>query len=617
MKKLIFYSIIALALGCKDAIVEDTIKIKDDFKLLELNSELRTTVNTRAYVYLDNPYSLDNMQDVYNLFSSEDIDLEPTHLYVRFQPHDSAQLASLINDYEIELFEYPLNIELEEGEEFVDATIVEGEFNWLYSVVLPDFQFPTDITWQILEECYIPAEDEVIVTSESRGENVEECVINVEAMAYELLSYDYNESTKSSRGRTRPKGYLNVCNNSKELEVSYIPLKGVKVRCNRFVKYSTTFTDEAGYYVMDSKFAGKPRFTVVFDNCKDFEIWGKLGPLARANYNMGKHSADDILLRNIDTISDAWQWAVVNNAAYDYYKFCEETGITKPPVDLKIWVMNNVAKSSAGMYRRIDDVITIGGSALNDFLNYMLGYNANALFQEINFMLSDLTIGTKNKSYDEIYNNVNHELAHASHFAVVGSEYWAKYISYIVSYGAYGNGDGYNSELCGIGEMWGFAVGEIRMREELYRDKIFGEYNGSHKNNWFKPHVIWDLYRDSILSLKEIHECMLPYVMSYKQLISEFYMRHPNELDRITSVFVTHGLIDDNQYNNGDINYDSFLINQSLYHNYVHTGNNVYAFYINVYPEVNLVIEATNSITIDYPLIVYPGASFVMRTVNN
>ena len=59
MKKLIFYSIIALALGCKDAIVEDTIKIKDDFKLLELNSELRTTVNTRAYVYLDNPYSLE------------------------------------------------------------------------------------------------------------------------------------------------------------------------------------------------------------------------------------------------------------------------------------------------------------------------------------------------------------------------------------------------------------------------------------------------------------------------------------------------------------------------------------------------------------------------------
>ena len=72
-------------------------------------------------------------------------------------------------------------------------------------------------------------------------------------------------------------------------------------------------------------------------------------------------------------------------------------------------------------------------------------------------VLPDITIGTGGHSYRKVYDVVNHELSHASHFSQVGSAHWAKYISYIMTYGSYGNGTGKNAELCGIGEMWGYS----------------------------------------------------------------------------------------------------------------------------------------------------------------
>lgn len=106
-----------------------------------------------------------------------------------------------------------------------------------------------------------------------------------------------------------------------------------------------------------------------FDNRKGFDIWGNWGPIARANLNMGWHSNRGHS-RDINAGSFAWDWAAVNNATYDYYKMCEETGIAKPPRNLKIWVFKRWTTSSTPMLRRIVHPIGYNGnSSWKNFLS--------------------------------------------------------------------------------------------------------------------------------------------------------------------------------------------------------------------------------------------------------
>ena len=79
---------------------------------------------------------------------------------------------------------------------------------------------------------------------------------------------------------------------------------------------------------------------MVFKNTKGFKVWGNWAMLAPANHNMRFHSnsgySDDF-----GTSSNAWDWATVNNAAYDYYNLCSQNGISAPPQNLSIWCYRN------------------------------------------------------------------------------------------------------------------------------------------------------------------------------------------------------------------------------------------------------------------------------------
>ena len=107
------------------------------------------------------------------------------------------------------------------------------------------------------------------------------------------------------------------------------------------------------------------------------------------------------------------------------------------------------------------------------------------------FFLPDLTIGLGDKDeYREIYSTTCHELAHASHFAKVGTGYWNKYIKYIVetylkSGGmTYGDGTAEGSGYCEIGECWAYYL-ESMMYKERYGGSIPTFGNG----NWFYPQI--------------------------------------------------------------------------------------------------------------------------------
>lgn len=497
----------------------------------ETSSPLRTRTSVDVGQGDGNPYSLSVMQAVYDNNSLEAVELEPTDLYVRFLPQDSTQLNYLLYESNLELFDYPLDIDISD-EESEDSESADSDYAWLYTTVKPDYVFPTDISYEILDECYIPQEGEGIV--QTRG-GVE---VDVEAEAYRSLGYDFDDEDVPTRGsRVTPEGTIRVLQQGS----TYVPVKGVKIRGHRFVKYSTTYTDANGNYALESKFRHRLHYAIVFDNIKDYDIWGNYAFFARANCNLGWHSKDGYS-KDIDSDERAWRWAAINNAAYDYYSMCEQTGITKPPKNLKIWCWSNASSSSTPMLHRLEHGIGLNGNSgwVNFFTNLGYGLLASTIQQVAGLLMPDITIGTSGKSYRGIYEHVNHELAHASHFSEVGSDFWAKYVSYIMTYGAYGNGTGNNAELCGIGEMWGDYVGVIRRCEII--DKYIPPKYPDTNNNWFKPEAFWDL-RNSDIHKEDIFSCLTNDVRTYDALYSKLCDKFPDKVDSLKACFNRYGII--------------------------------------------------------------------------
>ena len=109
----------------------------------------------------------------------------------------------------------------------------------------------------------------------------------------------------------------------------------------------------------------------------------------------------------------------------------------------------------------------------------------------LRYFMPDITLGVKDGlNYSSIYSETCHELAHASHFAKVGTGYWNKYIKYIVetylkSGGmTYGDGTAEGSGYCEIGECWAYYL-ESMMYKERYGGSIPTFGNG----NWFYPQI--------------------------------------------------------------------------------------------------------------------------------
>lgn len=608
MRKIGYFVLACVCLSscAKDA--TETHQIAEQERVKALSAQTRTTGTT--YTTLPNPYALDVMQEVYDTYSTEEIVLEPTDLYVRFLPQDSLQLVMLYDSCNLELFNHPLDIELAEGEDYVDPTIPEGNIPWLYTTVAPNFVFPEDFTYEILEECYIPNEDEEIIVTRTGG------TIDVEETAFELVGYELEEEVET-RGKVRPEGTIRVFDNTTSVN-GFVPVKGVKIRCHRIVKWSTTYTDENGHYVMDSKFRFRPHYAIVFDNCKDFDIWGNWANIAKANYNMGWHSNSGHS-RDIDTNSTAWKWCAINNAGYDYYVMCEETGIPKPPPTLKVAAFPNSTKSSAPMLRRISS-IDFQEEWIDLAFYAIFGMSASDAIWVFRKLLPDVTIGCKGKLYNKIYENVNHEFAHASHFSRVGSSYWARYIDYIVSsYLECGDVYGYrwyeDAELCGVGEMWGYAMGYIQQHIHYSDNPIEGVvYPGGYR--WFKPDILWDLYSNQILTKKQIFDCMTYNVDTYDELVSNMYMLNPNKANRIQYYFTKYGFAPTVENPNGEVIFTSNFQNQVLESDLTVESESIGATNITVTDNVTLRLNAESTIIINSPFVVQSGARLILNDLD-
>lgn len=428
---------------------------------------------------LEDPYSLDNMtkalQSLYGT-KADRVVLAPTDYYVRFLPEDENQFEEL-EAMGLVMLDHPVDYEIiREGDYYHDPSIEDGNITWQYAVVSKDFEFPSGILYEKLDECYLSENDESLTKSDWIDWS------EVEREAYKMTGNSglLSSSTKADSGN--PSGRITIFDEKLNKEVG---VKGVKVSCNSFVKFGNAYTDEEGNYAIAKNFTSDVRYRMVFKNKKGFAIGFNLLLVPASVSSFGKNSPSGLDI-HIDSNSERKLFcrSVVNNAGYEYYEDCLARGIQQPPSNLRVWLFQFLGSSSTPMLQQ-------GAVVDNSLLTEFLGEYSLLL----KMFLPDVTLGMKGKyDFPSIYSSAVHEFAHASHFMKAGTKYWDRYIQFILKsfvtsgFTTYGVGTETDHGYCEIGEMWAYYV------ESMFYRERYGDKSASFGNSfWFDPTIFLKL----------------------------------------------------------------------------------------------------------------------------
>ena len=473
---------------------------------------------------LEDPYSVENMTKALEALyptKAGRTPLEPTDLYVRFLPDNEQEFGEL-EAAGLQLIDHPVDYTIvREGDYYHDPAIDEEKITWQYAVVRKDFEFPSHIRHEVLEQCYIAEHSEA-----TKADGVDWDA--VERAAYRLTGNGglLAPQTKGSSGT--PAGRITIVDPA--LGGEPFGVSGVRVSCNSFVKFAHAYTDRDGYYQMSRQFSANPRYRLVFKNKHGFGIGFNLLFCPASFSTLGKHSPSGVDVE-VSSASERklFTRCVVNNAAYDYYEKCRdgEKTLRTPPGNLRIWLFQKMRWSSAPM---LQQGVLIDGSTVAKFLG-----DYSFL---VKMFLPDITLGLSGSDdYESIYSITVHELAHASHFMQVGKDYWNSFVTYImtsfvtsgfVTYGV-GTEEGYG--YCEVVEMWAYYMQTV-FHNDRYpeREKVYGT------TYWFSPQIF--MYLDERgLTRYRIFDALTSDIADRDKLKKKLISLYPNMKSKINEAF--------------------------------------------------------------------------------
>lgn len=535
-----------------------------------------------------NPYSLSVMQQAVNSLlrtrSLDTIVLSPTDYYIRIASVDTLSIKTVQRLEDIELFDYPLDRDYEEESEYCfDPDQPVEAPTWTYTAVPVKFadedvseddintgtliQFdgnkdfvPKDsdedsggnssgndsggskFKGEILDECYIP----------SRGDLTKACGIDAEELerrAFEIVGAKYESDDVTRASNAKPSGVVKL-----NTGTSTVPLKGVKVRVQRFLKWAVQYTDENGKFAFNSKYY-RPNISVIFENTKGFSIWGSWVFVVPASYTYFWCGSPDNFSKTFTRSKDysAWSWSVVNNAAYEYYKECSSgafTGVKTPPAGLKFWCVKIDVSGASGstpmMRYYLNDLFPV--SNVKDYLsNLFTGHRYISIGDAslVRSLAADIYLFGSGFTYEGLYTTTVHELCHASHFRSLGKSLYGKLIAYEVKQflsgdGCYGDGseESIGCNLCGLSEAYAYSVESYIWHEEFSGDDIFGT------DYFFSEYVLalTDIFDDAVLTPGQVFKCMTFDMSNLKDLFNKLKNSYPDKSDIIKSIMEKHGL---------------------------------------------------------------------------
>jgi len=348
---------------------------------------------------INDPYAIHNIELAKASLRSAGINVpavQANRKYIRFLPADEYELDLLTQDSTLILFEFPLHYEIAvDGVYFHDPSLPPDALTWQYTVVPIDKELP-NVKYELLYKVFIPDldSDESISIRSSTGE----------ACFYELLlreSYRLtgrnNQESDNSQISTRifnrwhASGQITVWDNSLHRQM---PLAGVTVRARTTTRVEEVVTDSDGRF-----HAGRFIYDVTYSiqwSRTHFSI--RAGTISQAVHN-GPRNRRPWYLNLDNQAKNQLQlfYATIHRAAVHYY-YGDIRGLRRPPgfpTQMRIAAVNSRNQDSAGRFASVSRVFGIG--------NPIKIWNNNPLIHR------------------NTYAATIHELAHASHWAMVGN----------------------------------------------------------------------------------------------------------------------------------------------------------------------------------------------------
>jgi len=480
---------------------------------------------------LEDPYSIENMtkaaQRLYGTKASRII-VSPTDVYVRFLPTTAEEL-DLLRRKGLELVDHPLDYSiLVDGDYYQDPEIPEDRITWQYAVVKPEFSFPEGIRYEVLDECYIPDDEETYTRS---GEALDWAAI--EAEAFRITGNEDMLESATKAGRSAPTGDICILDPGYN-EGRAIGVAGVKVMANTFVKFTSSYTDADGHYQLSKKFSARPRYRIIFHNRKGFGIGFNKVLVQGSVSTLGKNPPQGVSI-TIDASSNRklFTRCVVNNAAWDWYTRCavDSCKVAAPPSNLRFWLFQKLGSSAAPMLQQgafVDSGIV--RKYLGDFTFL------------VKMFLPDITLGLSGSAgYEEIYEEATHQLCLSSLYMQVGKEWWTSLDSSLLegfaTAGAenYGSGSQDGAGYVEVAEMWAFY-----MRNTVIRERYGVSMPLEGTEWWFKPEVFHYLAERN-LGPNQLFPAITTEVKDVETLKASLISLYPSKRTIINNAFKKYG----------------------------------------------------------------------------
>lgn len=503
---------------------------------------------------LGNPYSIEVMKRACDLLYPptrgetpvSDSIIVPNVKYVRFLPTDSTQLNLLV-DSDLELFNYPLDYDiLGDPSDYHDPNLPPEQITWQYTV-MPIDQTPPISNVEVLDVGFIPE------LTDPMGEYD---LTAIDQTANDLVTNEFikdkTEGAGIAGGESSPNDWSSMIIRVRDSDdpLSVRGVKGVKVRARNVWKIRTDYTDSLGRYYINLRELGgnNPRFELRFENKYGFKLGYGMDLILPVTYNMEGYRSFTF---GKDELKP-WVLCTINNAAYDWYKRCDEEGMPTPPEDLRIWAMKIAGGAACPMFHH--NTLVQSGLSIYAIIGKYFGFDVNSsnagfMSRLIEWVAPDVVIfDVDTASTATLYQSTCHELSHATHFQKLGSNdnqrasWWADVIQYEIACGIGSGGDPYemagvpHEGKAGVTEMWAHAAGNIMLYE--FWGIVLNAYP-KVKDYWFRPEIVWEMYKLGI-SLGDINRSMREDVVSLTDFKWQLEEDNPPYAKQIDSLFVAH-----------------------------------------------------------------------------
>lgn len=296
-----------------------------------------------------------------------------THLYLKFAPRDSADVALLDNDTTIMYTVLPMDYEVAAiGDYYHDPSLPDSVPTYQYGVARIGQPLP-DVPHETLSELFLMEEANVFDDKEGGEEDAEAGNKSARASVWEALEIAGLGEASTNKSSWRPQGEVYYYDNSLN---KALPMEGVPVRISRGFVTRQCCTDKDGRF----RFSRRRHHVRCYVKWRrdDFHLREIGHPIQQAESTLASHTKSSVSHTFIPGY-DSWLYASVFRAAHQYYYNYAAYGLSRPgDKNLIIRLSGKTSVSKLGCY---ENFAPLGLSDIKIYYKKANNGTSRALFQ--------------------------------------------------------------------------------------------------------------------------------------------------------------------------------------------------------------------------------------------